>query len=236
MRSAALSLLAAAAIAGRLIAPAAAADLGTSEPLPAVDTTHPFFQHRLLLQAGAAFNQLSTSAQVGRIGVSSGTSISLEDDLRFDSRVTSLDLLARLRLGERWSMEFAYFDASRSKTANISRTIEFGRLTFPANASVHGDFGLAEYRLAFGYAFHKSQTTEVGMALSLYVNDFTVAASGSASVGALAASFQSESYSVKAPPPASRTARDERDRPPRNRHCAGSSATRHHRRHCPAAA
>lgn len=180
---------------------ATAADLGTSEAPGLTDPTHPFFRHRFMLQGGAAFNTLDTTARVGRAGISSGSSISLEDDLGFDSQRTSIDALARVRLGERWNMEFSYFDASRSKSATADRTIEFGRLEFPASATIQGDFGLAAYRLALGYAFHKTSTTELGVALSLYVHDFSVAASGSANVGGLAAGFQSERYSVLAPMP-----------------------------------
>lgn len=202
MRRVAISFLAGVAVSCVLSQSAVAADLGTSEPEAAVvDTTHPFFRHRLMLQAGAAFNNLATAVQVGRAGVTTGTPVSLEDDLRFDSQKTSLDLMARLRLGERWNMEFAYFDASRSSTANISREIEFGRLTFPVNATVSADFGLAAYRLGLGYALHQTKTTEMGVALSLYVHDFDVAARGTATMPGFAASFQSENYSVVAPMP-----------------------------------
>lgn len=201
MRKFVLSSLSVLTVALSLSSAASAADLGTSEPEPVVEAAHPFFRHRLLLQAGAAFNNLSTAAQVGRAGGGSGTHISLEDDLHFDSQKVALDLMARLRLGDRWNMELAYFDASRSKTASISRDIEFGRLTFPASASVSADFGLSAYRLAIGYALHKNETTEVGVALSLYLHDFNVAARGMATLPGFGASFQSENYSVLAPLP-----------------------------------
>lgn len=201
MRHAARSFLAALALSWTVLPAAQAADLGTSEPEPVVDTTHPFFRHRLLLQAGAAFNNLVTSAQVGRAGATSGTPISLEDDLRFDSQKVALDMLARLRFGERWNLEFAYFDVSRSSTASISREIEFGRLTFPVNATVSADFGIAAYRLGLGYALHQTKTTEIGVAVSLYVHDFDLAARGMATMPGFGASFQSESYSVVAPLP-----------------------------------
>jgi opacity protein-like surface antigen len=201
MRPPVISALASLMLSVVLSQSAVAADLGTSEPEPAVDTTHPFFRHRLMLQAGAAFNHLATTAQVGRADATGGTVFSLEDDLRFDSEKVSLDILARLRLGERWSMELSYFDASRSSTANISREIEFGRLTFPVNATVSADFGLTAYRLGLGYAFHQTKATEIGLALSLYVHDFDVAARGMATLPGFGASFQSENYSVVAPLP-----------------------------------
>lgn len=154
---------------GLLSLPAMAADLGTSEPAPVEDPTHPFFRHRMMLQAGAAFNQLSSSVQVGRAGTSAGTEISLEDDLRFASAKTSLDTSVRLRLGDSWNVEFSYFDASRSKSAGIQKSLEFGRLEFPASASVDADFGISAYRLALGYAFHRSQATEVGVNFGLHI-------------------------------------------------------------------
>lgn len=186
-----------------LASAASAADLGTSPPSPgADDRTHPFFTHRLLLQGGVAAHSINSAVQVRRAGASSGTNVAVEDMLGFDSNKASFDAMARLRIGDRWSVEFTYFDAIRSSSTSWHGTIEFGRLEFPANAAVSGDFDVRAYRLALGFAAYKSSDTEFGIGLSLFVHDFTVALKGSANIGGLAAGFQSEDYHVVAPLPA----------------------------------
>lgn len=185
-------------------APAVAADLGTSN-VPAEageDRTHPFFTHRLLLQGGIAVNFVDSSTQVGRAGATSGTALAMEDMLGFDETKASLDALARLRIGDRWSLEMGYFDIARSSSASRHGSIEFGRLEFPVNAALSGDFGIRAYRLALGFAAYRSKETEAGIDFSLFVHDFKVALHGSASIGGLAAGFQTEEYHVVAPLPA----------------------------------
>lgn len=182
---------------------ACAADLGTSHPTSdADDRSHPFFTHRLLLQGGVAIHTIASSVQVGRAGASAGTALSMEDTLGFDGTQSSADALARLRIGDRWSVELGYFDALRSSSTHRHGTIEFGRLEFPASAALSGDFDIRSWRLAFGYSAYKSKQTELGIGLSLFVHDFSVAMQGSASIGGLAAGFQTENYHVVAPLPA----------------------------------
>lgn len=178
-----------------------AADLGSSEPVAITDPTHPFFTQRWLVQAGAAFNHVDSSANVGRAGGAAGTNLDLEDDLGLSTQKTSFDGMLRMRMDERWNMEFGYSDLSRSGTTSASRTIEFGRLEFPANASLSTDLGIAVYRLAFGYALYRSKETEAGVEAGLYIHDFNLAASGQANVGGLAAGFQSETFGVVVPLP-----------------------------------
>jgi len=190
---------------------ARAADLGTAEhdhptatrvPDPMLaDPTHPFFRHRLMLQAGAAFNKIDSSASVGTESGTRGTRLSFEDDLGLASSKTAFDALIRYRVSNRWMIEGEYFDLPRNSSASTSGTIQFGRLSFPASAAVSADFDIKSIRLAGGYAFHKSANAEVGAALSLYVTDFGAALSGRATLGGLAAGFQSEKYSEAAPLP-----------------------------------
>ncbi len=105
-------------------------------------------------------------------------------------------------MSDRWMLEGEYFGIPRNSSASASRTIQFGGLSFPATAAVNADFDIQSIRLAVGYAFYKSTNTEIGAALSTYVSDFGVALRGSATLGGLAASFQSEKFSAAAPLPA----------------------------------
>jgi hypothetical protein len=193
-------------------APTQAADLGNGPAggSPAVhetdfhgsrDATHPFFLHRLMIQAGAAFNRIDSSAQVGTAQGTSGTVISFEDDLGLASDKTAFDGLIRYRISDRWIIEGEYYGLPRSRSVGIEGEIKFGPLTFPVSASVNGEFNIALGRLAAGYTFLRSHNAEVGAAVSLYVSRFDTMLAGEASIGDASTSFQSERFEVAAPLP-----------------------------------
>jgi opacity protein-like surface antigen len=186
------------------LVPAQAADLGPTNadgPAIAETTIHPFFRHRFMFQAGAAFNTIDSGATVGPAGGSDGTSLDLEEDLGFPSSRTAFDALVRYRISDRWMIEGEYFNLPRDSSATASGSIDFGRLTFPVSASVKAEFDIQSIRLAAGYAFFKSTETEVGAALSVYATDLSLRLSGNASIGGIAAGFQTEKFTVGAPIP-----------------------------------
>lgn len=192
------------AVAIAVTVPGKAADLGAADADRAtvVDTSiHPFFRHRLMFQAGAAFNAIDTAATVGPANGSGGTGLDLEEDLGFPSSKTAFDALVRYRISDRWMIEGEYFNLPRDTSATASGTIEFGRLTFPVSASLRAEFDIQSIRLAAGYAFFRSRETEVGAALSVYGTGLGLRLGGNARVGGIEAGFQTEKFRVGAPIP-----------------------------------
>ena len=55
-----------------------------------------------------------------------GTTIKLEDDLDLDDRKGTPYLTLGMRLGERWRLEFEYYQLNRSGARSIDRQIEWG--------------------------------------------------------------------------------------------------------------
>lgn len=190
-------LLVALALACAVRSPSGAADIADTS----AEAIHPFFRHTFLFQGGLAFNMIQSMAAVGTDTGIHGTRIDFEDHLGLESRKLSFDALARWRLSNRWVLEAEFTAIQRSNQSTTDRSIDFGRLTFPASTSLSSDIDVATLRLATGYTFYKTSDTEVGAALSLYYNRIRTSLAGNATIGGLAAGFQTETFTVPAPLP-----------------------------------
>jgi len=138
---------------------------------------HPALQDRWTFQLGAYIPSVDTTASLNNSAGTVGTSVSFEDDLGFSDRKTLGSFLAGVRLGERWKIEFEYFALDRSNSGAINRTINWGDKTYPVNTVVAGEFDSTVYRLSGGYSFVKNDQAEMGVALGLFVTDFTASLS-----------------------------------------------------------
>lgn len=145
---------------------------------PAPAGGHPALQDRWSLQLGAFLPEVETSARLDSTTFNIGTEISFEDDLGLDDRETLPYLLAGVRLGERWKLEFEYFALDRSGVRAISRTISWGDFTFPIGTTVSSEFNSSVYRLSGGYSFIKDGQGELGVALGLFTTDFEASLAG----------------------------------------------------------
>lgn len=176
---------------------AQAADLA-EEPK---DPSHPFFVHRLMLQVGATFNQIDSSAAVGQAGGPKGVRFSFEDDLGYDSSQTTWAGLVKWRFSDRWFLEGEYSTISRDHSRTLTHDFQFGRFVFPATVGLQSEYDIGLLRLALGYHFYKSNNAEFGLGMSLYAHDYSVSAAGNATIGGLAAGFQTEKFSTVVPLP-----------------------------------
>ncbi len=155
-----------------------------------------------MIQAGAAFNEVESFAEVASRTGNRGTRLGFERHLGLPSTHTSLDLLARWRFSERWKLEGEYFSVQRDKSKRVEREIQFGDHTFDVGVGLRGNLDIESYRLALGYAFYRSHDTEIGAALSLYVGNFAAALSGEASLNGSYVGMSTGRYSVPIPLPA----------------------------------
>ena len=129
-----------------------------------------------------------------------GTEVNFEDELGLSDRESLPNLLMGLRLGERWRLEFEYFELKRKGTRTIQRDIHWGDAVFPASGEVSSQFDSDIYRLSAGYSVFRSSTVEVGGALGLHVTDFVLALGGKAS-GPQGQAVQSEQKDQRVPLP-----------------------------------
>lgn len=176
--------------------------IGASIDVAPTGNVHPFFRHHFMIQGGAAFNDVKSFIQVDSRAADAGTRINLERDLGLTPSRTSADVLARIRLADRWIIEGEYFRVERKETKRIEREISFGDHTFDVGAAVKGELGISSYRLAVGYSFLKTDRAEVGGALSFYVSDLGASLTGHAHIDGHYVGVSTGRYSAPVPLPA----------------------------------
>jgi hypothetical protein len=147
---------------------------GMAAGQPASWSVHPGLTDRWTFEAGAFFPKIDTTASLNSTGGAIGTSVNFENELGFEDSETVGSFLARVRLGERWRIEFEYFALNRTSSRTISRTIQWGDTTFPFSTEVRGEFDSDIYRLSGGYSFIKNNQGELGAVLGLHVTDFNM--------------------------------------------------------------
>lgn len=176
--------------------------IGGSIDTTPTGATHPIFRHRVMLQGGAAFNDIKSFMQLDSRTADIGTRVNLERELGLTSSHTSADIVARIRLSERWIIEGEYFRVARKEAKRIEHEITFGDHTFDVGADVKGKLAISSYRLAAGYSFLRTDRAEVGGTLSLYVSDIGASLTGHAHVDGHYVGVSTGRYSAPIPLPA----------------------------------
>ncbi len=97
----------------------------------------------------------------------SGTEISLEDDLGFDTKKFDFRTNGFVRLGRRHRISFGYFALSRNSSKVLDEEIEFGDEIFPVDAEVNADFKTEFALLGYSFSFLAREKVEVGVGLGL---------------------------------------------------------------------
>lgn len=71
------------------------------------------------------------------------------------------------RITPRWRIEAGYSGISKSSSAGLENPLNIGPFTVPAGTSLEGEFETQVLRLVTGYAFMRTDTTELGVDLGV---------------------------------------------------------------------
>ncbi|HEU4649818.1 MAG TPA: hypothetical protein VFS49_00245 [Croceibacterium sp.] len=156
---------------------------------------------RVWLEVSGYAPSIETRARIDTADGSLGTEIGFESDLAFDDEKVLPALLVGVRLGSRFTLSGEFFSLDRSSTVRLQRDITFGDVTYPAAASVSGEFKTDIYRLAVNYAVVRRPGFDAGVSIGVHATDVEVAIAGDGRVGNAAAQFQRRSHSLLAPLP-----------------------------------
>jgi hypothetical protein len=154
---------------------------------------HPALLDRFWVGAGAFFPQTTTSAQLQNTQTGVGANVDFENALGMATDKSVPMLSGRWRLGQRWRVEFEYFQLNRTGTKVVDRDIQWGDTTYPINASVSSKFNFSDLRVSAGYAFFKRPDKEVGVGFGLHLAQYDVSLQANG--------LATESSSVSAPLP-----------------------------------
>jgi len=122
-----------------------------------------------------------------------GSTINGEKDLGWADNETVGSLLLGARLGDRWRLEFEYFELDRAADAPlVERSLSIGDSSFALSARVASEFTSSVYRFTAGYSMIRLPQAEVGVAIGVHVTDFSVVIEGTAAVNGVTVARQRE--------------------------------------------
>lgn len=183
---------------------AAAVILG--QPAVADDENYTGFNRTLdekyQLLVGAYFANVDSSYRGVDDDSRTSRSVDLEK-LGLDDDETQLYLHGRIRFNKRWRLDLNYFGTDRSASEGNEFNIDLPDGTIPAGTRTKTKFKTKVYAARVGYSFVRTERSELGVGLGLYVADLdlgikgTVAVSGGPSGGVTI----SENADVTAPLP-----------------------------------
>lgn len=134
-----------------------------------VPPEHPMMSDQFFLSAGVLWAESNVTANLNTGTVGLGTFIDFEDDVGLE-KTNIIGLYGfRMRMFERWLLEVEYFNLDRDNEKQIDRTIDWGNLNVPVNASVRSSFDIEDARVSVGYSFFRRPDKEIGIGLGAHV-------------------------------------------------------------------
>ncbi|HKE92707.1 MAG TPA: hypothetical protein VKB34_00260 [Povalibacter sp.] len=139
---------------------------------------HPMMRDRFVLGVGVSRTESSVTASLNDSGSGLGSIIDFEDDLGLDRNNVIAVLTFGMRVGDRWRLDVEYFTLNRDNVEHVDRTLDWGRLSIPLNATIRSNFNVEDIRVSVGYSFFRRTDKEVGVGLGAHVMslDATVSA------------------------------------------------------------
>jgi hypothetical protein len=101
-----------------------------------------------------------------------GTTITLEDDLNVDNDKALPTFQLYYHLTKRWTIEFGYFDFSRTGRQRINTTIDFGDGIFEIDTNVNTQFDAEVFRLNARYGVYLSENITISGIIGVHATDF----------------------------------------------------------------
>lgn len=120
------------------------------------------FRDRANFDLGFVMAGFDSTASFDRAG-QPGTSIDLEEDLDIDSDTNDFFLRGYYRFKPKHRMEATYYALRREGEKVIDRTINWGDLTWNANATVKADSKASFGRIGYAWSFLKKDKGEIAL-------------------------------------------------------------------------
>lgn len=117
---------------------------------------------RFTARVGGFLTGLSTDLRVDGPG-GRGTTINLEDDLGFDSSITTPRISMAYILGQRHQINLGYFTTDRESTVTLEDEIRWEDLVFPVRLDVKAFYNMDFLTVGYTYWFYSSEKTALGV-------------------------------------------------------------------------
>lgn len=118
---------------------------------------------RWKLRIGGYLTGLDTKLRLDSPTGGDGTTVSLEDDLGFDSSQGVPRLNLGVILGQRHEISGGYYSTDRDSTTTLQEEIEWGDEVFPIDVTIGAFYDTEFVNLAYTYWFYSSESTALGI-------------------------------------------------------------------------
>ena len=118
---------------------------------------------RWTLKLGGYLTGLDTKIRLDSPTGGEGTTVSLEDDLGFDSSASVPRFRLGVILGQRHEISGGYYKTDRDSTVTLQEEIEWGDEVFPIDVNLTGFYNTEFIDLAYTYWFYSSEDTSLGI-------------------------------------------------------------------------
>lgn len=122
---------------------------------------------RWRFDVGAFLLDTDTSVRVDGASGTRGSDIDFKHDLGFEDQ-DRLRVDGYWRFARRHKLRLMYFDDSGESDKVISRTLQFGEVTYPVNASLHAGVDTQILELAYEYSLWQTDSFDLAGTLGLH--------------------------------------------------------------------
>ena len=140
----------------------------------AADDDWPRFEVRI----GALLTDFDSELRINNFDDIPGSNTDLESELNIEDALEELRLDLRWRFRPRHSVDFAYYDISRSGRRIIDRELNIGDETYLIGTNISSTMEFEVYKLAYAYSFSQSEKSDASVSLGLHAIDFGFEAKG----------------------------------------------------------
>lgn len=137
---------------------------------------------RFWLEAGVYLPDADTEIGVFEPDRSRGTTITLEDELGFETDASSIDVTLGAKLDDDFFAEGSFFAIRRDSSAILDERIEVEDVIYDVGAAVDSEFETDVYRFSIGYRILARESFELSALLGAHVTDFSFLVEGEGSV------------------------------------------------------
>jgi hypothetical protein len=115
------------------------------------------------VRAGVLRASVDTNARLDPSATEKGTPISFENDLGLSDSETVFNAQGTWRLAQKHNIDFSYWGLDRSATTHVRKTVQFGDLTFPVDATVHSIFDTKYGAVMYRYTCYQDEQFRLGV-------------------------------------------------------------------------
>lgn len=156
---------------------------------------------RFWVEGGAYLPSANSEFSLSSPDSDTGTEVSLEDDLGFETKASSIDLTFGAKIDDEFFGELSFFAINRDTSATLGRQIVIEDVTYDVGAEVQSSFGSDVLRASLGFRPVVKKDWDLAVLVGAYTTRFGFTIVGEANVNGQTATAVQRARDLVAPLP-----------------------------------